>query len=54
MPNNNDLTKLTQALSRLAQRTSNLKPTLSAIAAYQERQWQKAFDANRTPEGNPW
>lgn len=54
MPNNTDLSALTQALSRLAQRTSNLKPTLSAIAAYQERQWQIAFDANRTPGGTPW
>jgi phage virion morphogenesis protein len=53
MPNN-DLSQLTQALSRLAKRTSNLKPTLSAIAAYHERQLQKAFDANRTPEGEPW
>ena len=53
MPNN-DLTELTQALSRLAQRTQNLKPTLSAIAAYQERQFQKAFDENRSPEGVPW
>lgn len=53
MPNN-DLTELTQSLSRLAQRTSNLKPTLSAIASYQERQYQIAFDANRTPEGEPW
>jgi phage virion morphogenesis protein len=53
MPDN-DLSQLTQALSRLAKRTSDLKPTLSAIAAYQEREYQKAFEANRTPEGEPW
>lgn len=53
MPNN-DLTELTQALSRLAQRTGNLKPTLSAIASFQERHYQQSFDANRTPEGRPW
>lgn len=53
MPNS-DITELTQALSRLAQRTSDLRPTLGAIAQYQMREYQKAFDANRTPEGEPW
>lgn len=51
---NNDFTPLTQALTRLAQRASYLKPTLTAIGSYQQRQYQKAFDANRSPEGVPW
>ena len=54
MPPNNDLSEFTKALTRLAKRTSNLKPVLSAIAQYQERQLQKAFDENRSPEGEPW
>ncbi|MGL4629800.1 MAG: phage virion morphogenesis protein [Leadbetterella sp.] len=54
MTNNNDITALTQALSRLAQRTSNLKPTLSAIAQYQERHYQQSYDANRAPDNTPW
>lgn len=53
MPND-DLAEFTQALRALAQRTQNLKPVLTDIAQYQERQYQKAFDANRSPDGIPW
>lgn len=53
MPND-DLAQFTQALKALAQRTQNLKPVLADISAYQQRQLQKAFDANRSPDGIPW
>lgn len=53
MPND-DIQDLTSALRRLAARTSNLKPVLSAIAAYQERRYQQSFDANKAPDGTPW
>ena len=53
MPNE-DIQDLTNALKRLAARASDLKPVLSAISAFQERQYQRAFDANKAPDGTPW
>ena len=45
--------RLNTALSAIASRTT-IAPTLNRIGAYQERQFAKAFAANRTPEGTPW
>ena len=52
MPDNID--EFTAAMSRLAAKTRNLKPTLSAIGAYQDRRYQQSFDANQAPDGEPW
>lgn len=49
-----DISELTKALNRLAQRAQNQGPLASAIANYQSSALKKAFDAGRTPEGEPW
>lgn len=43
-----------EAIANLEQFLAVPTNALKRIGAYQERQFQKAFDANRTPEGNPW
>ena len=49
-----DIQRLRDRFDQLAALVINPTPALNAIGAYQDRRFQQSFDANQTPQGEPW
>lgn len=54
MSTEQDIQRLRDRFQELASRAISPEPVLNAIGAYQDRRFQQSFDANQTPEGEPW
>ncbi len=54
MATEQDIARLRDLFGELSALAISPVPVLNAIGGYQDRRFQIAFDANRTPEGEPW